>query len=279
MARILWLLPDPTGAHQPGGMDPPKATFVSLAAMAKRPQPLPATAAPWRAEVPRGGCRRLADWVLAHVRTPGGPTGPAQPVFRRPRSSPTLCLCPSLTRSNRRGTDPYARWCGRGGTARCPPIPINPLCRLRQSGFCSRRPWDLLAVPDSAPRVESRRQACSHRGGAVGCVPDAQDRYSDASTSSLPAPIAGERAIGVKLPSATGHRAKDLRILMKSMGSELCLDVDYGMRLIPSCGYDTNPCWCPGSYPRQKQIEPVHKMPRIFHKPNRRPQVRSASAT
>src|SRR6266446_8222840 len=21
--------------------------------------------------------------------------------------------------------DPYARWCGRGGTARCPPIPIN----------------------------------------------------------------------------------------------------------------------------------------------------------
>ena len=36
-----------------------------------------------------------------------------------------LCLRPSLTRSNRRGTDPYARWCGRGGIARCPPIPIN----------------------------------------------------------------------------------------------------------------------------------------------------------
>ncbi len=31
---------------------------------------------------------------------------------------------PSLTRSNRRGTDPYARWCGRGGAARHPPIPI-----------------------------------------------------------------------------------------------------------------------------------------------------------
>jgi hypothetical protein len=26
--------------------------------------------------------------------------------------------------SNRRGTDPYARWCGRGGAARLPPIPI-----------------------------------------------------------------------------------------------------------------------------------------------------------
>jgi hypothetical protein len=23
-------------------------------------------------------------------------------------------------------TDPYARWCGRGGAARLPPIPINP---------------------------------------------------------------------------------------------------------------------------------------------------------
>src|SRR4051812_11965121 len=125
MARILWLLPDPKGAHQPGGMDPPKATFVSLAAMAKRPQPFQGIAAPWCAEVPRGGCRRLADRVLAHVRTSGGPTGPAQPVFRRPRSSPTLCYCSSLTRSNRRGTDPYARWCGRGGAARCPPIPIN----------------------------------------------------------------------------------------------------------------------------------------------------------
>ena len=28
--------------------------------------------------------------------------------------------------SNRHGTDPYAWWCGRGGVARRPPIPINP---------------------------------------------------------------------------------------------------------------------------------------------------------
>src|SRR5215213_10316518 len=81
MAGILRLLPDPTSAHQPGGMDPPKATFVSLAAMAKRPQPLPETATAWRAEVPRGGCRRLADRVLAHVRASGGPTGLRNPYF------------------------------------------------------------------------------------------------------------------------------------------------------------------------------------------------------
>ena len=50
---------------------------------------------------------------------------PCATPLSMPSGSPTLCLCPSLTRSNRRDTDPYARWCGRGGTARCPPIPIN----------------------------------------------------------------------------------------------------------------------------------------------------------
>jgi hypothetical protein len=54
---------------------------------------------------------------LAHVRTPGGPTGPAQSLLRLTRSSPTPRLRPSLTQSNRRGTDPYARWWG--SRARC----------------------------------------------------------------------------------------------------------------------------------------------------------------
>lgn len=63
--------------------------------------------------------------ILAHVRTPGGPTGPAQPLLRVSRPPSTPCLCPSLIRSNRRGTDPYARLCGRGGAVRRPPITIN----------------------------------------------------------------------------------------------------------------------------------------------------------
>ena len=83
--------------------------------------------------VPKFGAA-VAAGVLAHVRTPGGPTGPAQSLLRLTRSSPTPCLCPSLTQSNRRGTDPYARWWGRGGIARCPPIPIigasRPLWRI-----------------------------------------------------------------------------------------------------------------------------------------------------
>jgi RNA-directed DNA polymerase len=81
-----------------------------------------------RRGVPKVQCsgrRRFTDGVLAHVRTPRGPTSPTQPLFRHTWSPPTPCLCPSLTQSNRRGTDPYARWWGRGGIARCPPIPIN----------------------------------------------------------------------------------------------------------------------------------------------------------
>src|SRR5438105_3863197 len=124
MARLFRLLPDPSCAHKPGSVDSPKITLVSLAAVAERAQPLQRTAPSRRTEVQCSGRRRFADGVLAHVRTPGGPTGPAQPLLRVTRPSPTPCLWPSLTQSNRRGTDPYARWCGRGGIARCPPIPI-----------------------------------------------------------------------------------------------------------------------------------------------------------
>jgi hypothetical protein len=44
--------------------------------------------------------------------------------FDSTRSPPTPCLCLSLTQSNRRGTRPVCPVVGRGGIARCPPIPI-----------------------------------------------------------------------------------------------------------------------------------------------------------
>src|SRR5271155_3011267 len=92
MARLLRFLPDPTCAHEPGSVDSPKITLVSLAVVAERAQPLQRTAPSWRTEVQRSGRRRFANGVLAHVRTPGGPTGPAQPLLRLTRSPPNLCL-------------------------------------------------------------------------------------------------------------------------------------------------------------------------------------------
>src|SRR6516162_2341542 len=62
-------------------------------------------------ETPVGGCQGTEPVV-------------AKPAPQSPALAPTPCRCPSLTPSNRRVRDPYARWCGRGGTARCPPIPI-----------------------------------------------------------------------------------------------------------------------------------------------------------
>src|SRR5690242_17460184 len=56
--------------------------------------------------------------------------GPESPAVSEPRSP--------LNPPNRRGTDPYARWCGRGGTARCPPIPIG-LFRHEHGATISRR--------------------------------------------------------------------------------------------------------------------------------------------
>jgi group II intron maturase/reverse transcriptase-like protein len=77
---------------------------------------------------------------------------------------PTPCLCPSLTLSNRRGTDPYARWCGRGGAVRCPPIPINqqpPVYgRIFRPGFVSiGRSWLPAFQPDL---LYTHRSSFSH---------------------------------------------------------------------------------------------------------------------
>src|ERR1700720_3657078 len=58
MARLLRLLPDPSCAHEPRSVDPPKITLVSVAAVAERAQPLQRTAPAWRTEVQGSGRRR-----------------------------------------------------------------------------------------------------------------------------------------------------------------------------------------------------------------------------
>ena len=67
--------------------------------------------------------RWFADGPLAHVKPPGGSTGPAQSLFRLDRSPPSSQLCPCLIRSNRRGTRSvcpvvWEGWCRDGGALR-----------------------------------------------------------------------------------------------------------------------------------------------------------------
>ena len=54
----------------------------------ERAQPLQRTAPSWRIEVQGGGRRRFTDGILANVRTPGGPSGPAQPPLQFDRVFP-----------------------------------------------------------------------------------------------------------------------------------------------------------------------------------------------
>lgn len=88
--------------------------------MGKRAQPLQGTAPSWRSKVQCRSRRRFADGVLAYVRTPGGPTGPAQLLLRATRSPSSLCLCPSVTGRTAVVRDPHARRCGRGAPVRRP---------------------------------------------------------------------------------------------------------------------------------------------------------------
>ena len=67
---------------------------------------------------------------------------------------------PSLTRSNRRGADLYARWCGRGGVARRPPISIMRRVGVWRGGV---RLFELLRHPQSFPMGQDCPAARRHR--------------------------------------------------------------------------------------------------------------------
>src|SRR6202011_1638635 len=127
---------------------------VSLAAMAERAQSLQRTAPSWRAKVQCSGRRRFADGVLAHVRTPGGPTSSAQPLFRLTRSPPTPCLCPSLTRSNRRGTRPVCPVVGEGWHREVSPYPDQQIL----SGTGPAPPQPAIQFSGPVGRQEQLRQ-------------------------------------------------------------------------------------------------------------------------
>jgi len=71
----------------------------------------------------------------AHERSGRDERPPATSGHERPTTPERLIPRKALPdQPNRLGTDPYARWCGRAGVARLPPIPIG--LNQNQVDFC-----------------------------------------------------------------------------------------------------------------------------------------------
>src|SRR3954466_12784351 len=93
---------------------------------------------------------------------------------------------PARNPPNRRGTDPYARWCGRGGIARCPPIPIYGLTPVR-----------FTVVGSNPPEASSDRIELAFRAPCDGIGDPAVDvGLMPASPVGADFELSGERALG-----------------------------------------------------------------------------------
>src|SRR5262249_61360200 len=74
---------------------------------------------------PRHYHRMERQRPVAEVSYDRRATRPPRRVLRRPRIAQINLSAKHSTQPNRRGTDPYARWCGRREVVRLPPIPIQ----------------------------------------------------------------------------------------------------------------------------------------------------------
>ena len=111
VARLLRLLPNPACAHDSRSVDSPKITLVSLAAVADRSKSLQGIAPPRGPAVQCSDRRWITDGLLAHVGTPGGPTSPAQSLFRLTRSPQNSMRPPAASgREFSETPNAYASW-------------------------------------------------------------------------------------------------------------------------------------------------------------------------
>ena len=171
LARLFRLLRNARGIDRSHTLGPAATAGCSLA-------PVENTTAP-----PGGTCRTrgLAMDCQEHGRQR------PRSLVSRPKQSPLdralkcalqIARSPVLVRrllapnfSNRRGTDPYARWCGRGGAARLPPIPINPeRVRLPEAWYKfqisehSGKQWPAAQHLCRAPSTASSRRSLDRSG-------------------------------------------------------------------------------------------------------------------
>jgi hypothetical protein len=167
MARLLRLLPDSASPHEPRSVDPSKIAFVSLAAAANRAKPLQRTMPSRHIEVQCSGGGRLAHGPLANVRTPVGPTGAAQQLFRLARSPPNLRARPSLTQSNRRWYGPVCPVVWEGWRREASPYPDQSCEEIKHQPIFGRLFSGLLSLDRKQMGARSAgnpRAACDVEG-------------------------------------------------------------------------------------------------------------------
>jgi hypothetical protein len=132
-----------------------------LEAMEARAHALCRTATPRRRPGSGGDNRRQPTWPLAAQQQPRA--GPCIPQRLPRRTRPAFPRAPPTAQSAEPPcTDPYARWCGRGGAVRLPPIPIaqfrtHAVQQTVKSAFCDGDHNAIAAVAViSHPRCSPR---------------------------------------------------------------------------------------------------------------------------
>src|SRR6516225_5324736 len=123
LARLFRLLPNARGADRSHSLGPVATAGCPLAPMENTTASASGT---HRAGSPGGATQhgRQRSWTLASRPEQSPLRGTLQCSLQIARSPiPVRRVLAQLLEPP--CTDPYARWCGRGGAARLPPIPIN----------------------------------------------------------------------------------------------------------------------------------------------------------
>ena len=155
-----------------GGFAPSSGSTGSMGAPASRRCAAGASASPWRPRPPAAPMARGALAVARRFRsrcpTPSSTESASHPS---PQAMPLDSVEPPCT-------DPYARWCGRGGAARLPPIPIA----LGPSRVTHRPPSADEAVGDGRRRPSRERDGIDHEPDPAGRARDHARQEDDRGT-------------------------------------------------------------------------------------------------
>jgi hypothetical protein len=168
--------------------------------------------------------------------------------------------------SNRRGTDPYARWCGRGGAARRPPIPISEAKRTfdktRISAKCRKRTWQGYAYLCTAKRGRTTDRLHHRSSRAVLAAASANIAFNCDLVNSLGC-VATRLRVDTTLSTGRVQAANNARF---RFGTDTILGFEVGglcPRFKPGAATWRRP-HCGYSREGARSARRSHLLPRVF---------------